>query len=155
MNAKEMRECTVKELKSICKEEGLTGYSKLTKDEVVAKLIANNRKKTRQSKASIAPASGSGTTPASKGPLKDMSCEMESHKTGSKVETMITVSCGANSGDFPVCGRSVAEVSDFLKDVLNVSSLANGVVNGVKAAGSYILSEGDTLEFVKPAGSKG
>jgi hypothetical protein len=33
--------------------------------------------------------------------------------------------------------------------------MADGLVNGDKAVSSYILKEGDTLEFVKPAGSKG
>jgi hypothetical protein len=153
MNAKELRSLTVKELKVECREDDLTGYSKLSKDELVKILVASNRKKTR---GVIKPSTGKGVqAPSTKGPLKDISFEVESHKTGSKIDSMITCSSGVNSGEFPVVGRSVAEVADFLKEILNVSSMADGLVNGDKAEASYILQEGDTLEFVKPAGSKG
>ena len=154
MNAKELRSLTVKELKEECRDQGLTGYSKLSKDALVKALVANNRKNARG--ATIKPVKGKGKqAPSTKGPLRDISFEVESHKTGSKIDSMITCSSGVNSGEFPVVGRSVAEVADFLKEILNVSSMADGLVNGDKAAASYILQEGDTLEFVKPAGSKG
>jgi hypothetical protein len=156
MNTKELRSLTVKELKEECRDEELTGYSKLSKDDLVKVLVANNRKKARGTSASVKPVKGKGKqAPSTKGPLKDISFEVESHKTGSKIDSMITCSSGVNSGEFPVVGRSVAEVADFLKEILNVSSMADGLVNGDKAESSYILQEGDTLEFVKPAGSKG
>jgi phage terminase large subunit-like protein len=76
-------------------------------------------------------------------------------KVGDKCTTAISVSCGANSGKFPVTGKSVAAVGEFLREVLNVDRLAEGLVNGKKVEGNYILQPGDTLEYLKPAGQKG
>jgi len=74
---------------------------------------------------------------------------------GQKTTTTIQVSCGASSGSFPVAGRSVKEVGDFLREVLNVDRLSTGLVNGKEVDGDSILKPGDTLEFLKPAGKKG
>jgi len=69
--------------------------------------------------------------------------------------TTIVVSCGASSGKFPVTGKTVQAVGDFLKEILNIDAAANAIVNGEEVQKSYTLAEGDTLEFVKRAGSKG
>lgn len=69
--------------------------------------------------------------------------------------TTIRVSCGANSERFPVVGRKVEEVSEILREILNVDRMAEGVVNGRVVDGSYVLTANDTLEFLKPAGRKG
>jgi len=74
---------------------------------------------------------------------------------GEKTTTTIQVTCGASSGAFPVQGRSVAEVGEFLREVLNVDKLSTGLVNGKEVAGDYELKLGDSLEFMKPAGRKG
>jgi hypothetical protein len=74
---------------------------------------------------------------------------------GQKTTTTIRVSCGASSGAFPVVGKTVAEVGEFLREVLNVDKLSTGLVNGKEVAGDYELRVGDNLEFMKPAGRKG
>ena len=74
---------------------------------------------------------------------------------GERTTTTIQVTCGASSGAFPVQGRSVAEVGEFLREVLNVDQLSTGLVNGKEVAGDYELKIGDSLEFMKPAGRKG
>ncbi len=74
---------------------------------------------------------------------------------GHKTSTTIQVSCGASSGRFPVVGRTLAEVGEFLREVLNVSKLSTGMVNGKEAEGSYVVADGDVIEFLKPAGKKG
>ena len=74
---------------------------------------------------------------------------------GSRATTTIHVSCGASSGNFPVAGKSVKEVGDFLREVLNVDRLSTGLVNGKEVDAEYVLNSGDNLEFLKPAGKKG
>ena len=76
-------------------------------------------------------------------------------RKGDKTTTTIRVSCGASSGAFDVAGKSVGAVADFLREVLNIDSLASGIVNGEHVNDNYILKSGDNLEFLKPAGSKG
>ena len=67
----------------------------------------------------------------------------------------IIVSCGASSGKFPVVGKTIQAVGDFLKEILNIDASANAIVNGEEVSKTYTLNEGDTLEFIKRAGSKG
>ena len=74
---------------------------------------------------------------------------------GFKTSTTLQVSCGASSGNFPVAGRSVKEVGEFLREVLNVDRLSTGLVNGKEVGAEYVLKPGDTLEYLKPAGKKG
>ena len=74
---------------------------------------------------------------------------------GNKTTTTIHVSCGASSGDFPVVGRSIYEVSEFLREVLNVTRMSIGLVNGKEVDHNYIIQSHDNLEFLKPAGQKG
>jgi len=49
----------------------------------------------------------------------------------------------------------VGSVAEFLREVLNVDRMSQGVVNGKQVEDSYRLKEGDNLEFLKPAGRKG
>jgi len=74
---------------------------------------------------------------------------------GQKTSTTIRVTCGASSGAFPVEGKSVGEVGEFLREVLNVDKLSTGLVNGKEVLGDYVLKSGDSLEFMKPSGRKG
>ena len=71
------------------------------------------------------------------------------------MDTTIQVSCGASSGAFPVEGKNVREVGEFLREVLNVDKLSTGLVNGKEVQGDYVLKSGDNLEFMKPSGRKG
>ena len=78
-----------------------------------------------------------------------------SAKKGDKATSTIEVSCGANQGQYPVCGKSIGQVKEILKEVLNVPRMSDGLINGKVKDDSYSLKEGDTLEFMKPSGEKG
>jgi len=159
----ELEERTAKDLKRLCVDElGLVGMSKKPKDEVVSAILNN---------FAMAP-KGEGDAPATIAPLKGPSTSnakeitgiefaarsimtKPSARKGDKTTTTIHVSCGASSGNFPVAGKTVKEVGDFLREVLNVDELSTGIVNGNAVDADYKLKEGDNLEYLKPAGKKG
>jgi hypothetical protein len=145
---------TAKEIKRMCAHElGISGMSKKPKDVVIAEVL-------RQQGA--AP-TGATITPQTSNEGKITGMEWGARSVlskpnapvGSKTTTTIHVSCGASSGNFPVVGKSVKEVGDFLREVLNVDQLSTGLVNGKSVDSSYVLKAGDNLEFLKPAGKKG
>ena len=146
---------TSKELKSMALHYlGLGGLSKKVKDDVVDAVIAFQD---GGKKAGVAPKKAA----KSSGPIKGLNFSGQSVLTkpdarfGGKTTTTIHVSCGASSGQFPVAGKSVREVGEFLREVLNVDRISTGLVNGKEADAGYILKSGDRLEFLKPAGRKG
>ena len=63
--------------------------------------------------------------------------------------------CGASGGNFPLIGKTIAEAQAFLSQTLNVASNFRALVNGREVQSTYMLTEGDSLEFVQPSGSKG
>jgi len=153
---------TVAELRRICIDEKIVGMSKKRKDIIIDAILAKKGGK------SVAPC----TTTKSKGtsmgkPVGDpnnvssATFEIESKLTsphkqfGNRTTTTVRVSCGASSSNFPVTGKSVGAVKEFLREVLNIDKMADGLVNGERVDGTHILSEGDSLEFLKPAGRKG
>ncbi len=149
----ELNGMTSKALKRMCIDElGIVGVSKLWKDEVIQKILKTNGPK--KAKATI-------TKPTTKTPLKGIDFSGHSVITkpgagfGKKTSTTIQVSCGASSGAFPVADRTVKEVGEFLREVLNVDQLSTGLVNGQEVSADYKLKPGDALEFLKPAGKKG
>lgn len=97
----------------------------------------------------------------SNNPIKALSFNLNSIMTkpnanfGNKNITTIHVSCGASSGEFPVAGRTVFEISEFLREALNVSRMSIGLVNGKEVKDDYIVQSGDNVEYLKPAGQKG
>jgi len=54
-----------------------------------------------------------------------------------------------------IAGKSVSEVRQSLKEPLNIDPRALALVNGRDVAASYVLKQGDQLEFVRLAGEKG
>ncbi len=144
---------TAVELKRMCVDElGLPGLTKKPKDVVIAAILDTFGSTTATiAKPKTAKAAAmSGVAFQAQSTLTKPSAPF-----GSKTSTAIQVSCGASSGNFPVAGRSVKEVGDFLREVLNVDRLSTGLVNGKEAQADYILKPGDTLEYLKPAGKKG
>jgi|GEM_PF-1179045 len=148
----QLERMTVRELKEMCAYDlNMPGYSKKTKDVVIDAILEKFGKKTESSKASV----------KTSGPMTGMEFQAQSILTkpdapfGSKTTTTIHVSCGASSGNFPVVGRTVGQVADFLREVLNVDKLSTGLVNGQEVSSNYVLKSGDSLEFLKPAGRKG
>lgn len=148
-NKAELEAMTSKDLKRLCIDElGIAGVSKQPKDVVIAAIMKEYGTK-------------SGATVAKSGPVTGVEFNAQSTLTkpsapfGSRTTTTIHVSCGASSGNFPVAGKSVKDVGDFLREVLNVDRLSTGLVNGKEVDAGYILKNGDNLEFLKPAGKKG
>ncbi len=146
-----------KELKPMAVAMGLTGYSKKTKDVVISAILETQGrapKKAKPTPASIAPAAAMKAINAIEFCATSVLTK-PSAKKGDKCSTTIRVSSGASSGNFPVAGRSVAEVAEFLREVLNIEKMSPGLVNGKDVEGTYTLKDGDELEFLKPAGLKG
>lgn len=152
-NREQLEGMTARELKEMCAYElDMPGYSKKTKDVVIDAILAKYG--TKAAKASVAPVKASG-------PMTGVEFNAQSVLTkpdapfGSKTTTTIHVSCGASSGNFPVAGRTVGQVGEFLREVLNVDKLSTGLVNGKDVSPDYVLKNGDSLEFLKPSGRKG
>ncbi len=139
---------TVKELRQLVVKLEITGKTKLPKSMIIDAIMGDG-------------GGGGGASVAKDGPLQGIEGAFQSSMTkpdaqfGGKMTTTVQVSCGASSGRFPVTGRTVSEVGEFLREVLNVDKLSTGLVNGKEIAGNYVLKEGDVLEFMKPAGKKG
>jgi hypothetical protein len=142
-----------KELKSMCVYElQIPGMTKKTKPVVIDAILAKCGAGTPKTEVA---------TPVETKAISGVEFSAQSTMTkpsapfGHKTTTTIQVSCGASSGAFPVADRSVKEVGEFLREVLNVDRLSTGLVNGKEVGADYILKSGDTLEFLKPAGKKG
>jgi hypothetical protein len=144
---------TAVELKRMCVDElGIPGMTKKPKAVVINAIMEKFGTRTV--------ASG-GTISKDGGKMTGMEWQARSvmtkpgAPTGAKTTTTIHVSCGASAGNFPVAGRKVSEVGEFLREVLNVDRLSTGLVNGHEVDAGYVLKPGDNLEFLKPAGKKG
>lgn len=72
-------------------------------------------------------------------------------------KTMAKIICGANElDDARWDGKTIDQVREELKTVLNIPEGASVLLNGDEARQTNVaLREGDTLEFVKAAGEKG
>ncbi len=138
-------EKTNDELREICRQRNITGMSKQRKEVLVDALLETQQEGNTNGGKDIRGVAGEFTSVLTKPEARQ----------GDKTTTTIRVSSGATSNMFPVVGRSVGQVMDFMREVLNVSKLSSAVVNGNEVDGSYILKAGDSLEFLKPAGSKG
>jgi hypothetical protein len=67
----------------------------------------------------------------------------------------VKISYGVHTLEAGIVGQSVVEVRQALKEALNIDPRALALVNGRDVASSYVLKEGDQLEFVRLAGEKG
>ncbi|MHA1802243.1 MAG: hypothetical protein ACTSWJ_10945 [Candidatus Heimdallarchaeaceae archaeon] len=136
----------VKDLRAMVIDSGLTGISKKRKDVLIDSLVALGEPDDNvNDSGEMAGIEFNATSIMTKPDAKD----------GDKTTTTIHVSCGASSGNFPVVGKTVKEVGDFLREVLNVDRMSTGLVNGKQVDPDYVLAEDDNLEYLKPAGRKG
>ncbi len=148
---------TVRDLRQLVVKLGIVGYTKKPKAVIVDAIMS----KYGVAGGASAAAAIAKDAPAKPAPIAGISANFQSSITNSslkkrdRLSTTVQVSCGASTGAFPVLGRSVAEVGEFLREVLNVDKLSTGLVNGKEVAGDYKLKAGDNLEFLKPAGKKG
>jgi hypothetical protein len=67
----------------------------------------------------------------------------------------VKVSYGVHNLEAAIAGKSVSEVRQALREPLNIDPRALALVNGRDVAASYVLKQGDQLEFVRLAGEKG
>jgi hypothetical protein len=144
---------TVKDLRTLVVKLGIPGFTKKPKATIIDAIME---------KHGVAGGGGGAASIAPKSsPLAGIEGSFQSSITkpgapfGSRATTTVQISCGASSGRFPVVGKTVAEVGELLREVLNVSKLSTGLLNGKEVAGDTLLKEGDVLEFLKPAGKKG
>jgi len=154
-----LEEMTVKELRRLCVDTlAIPGMTKKRKDIVIDAILKGvgggspKKAQAAPSKTSIKPVSG---------PIKEMDFSGHSimnkpyESFGKKTTITIQVTCGASTAAFPVEGKSVSEVAEFLREVLNVDKLSTGLINGKEVRGDYVLKAGDSLEYMKPSGRKG
>jgi len=147
---------TVRDLRQLVVKLGIPGQTKKPKGVIIDAILA----KYGEAGGSTASITNDGPSRVA-GPMSGISAQFQSSVTKpglpkrDRLSTTIQVSCGASSGAFPVVGRQVAEVGEFLREVLNVDKLSTGLVNGKEVSGDYTLKAGDNLEFLKPAGKKG
>ncbi len=139
---------SVKELRQLVVKLGITGKTKLPKASIIDAIMGKGGGASVA--ASVAPKAIEGI----EGTFQSALTRPDS-PFGFKTSTTVQISCGASSGRFPVVGRTLAEVGEFLREVLNVSKLSTGLVNGKEQDGSYVVADGDVVEFLKPAGKKG
>ena len=72
------------------------------------------------------------------------------------VAANVRVVHGVNEQSFPnLEGRTVGFVKKNLRDVFNIPSDAEALVNGQQVGDDFVLEGGNSLEFVKEAGVKG
>lgn len=145
---------TVTELREMCTRYGITGMSKRRKEDIIEAI--EDYYDDADEAVDSAPVVG-----VSSSSIVSMNAHLSSYKNpdskneDDKYVTNLTVSCGAASGNFPVVGKTVGAVAEFLREVLNIDRLSVGVVNGEEVDDSYVLSTNDTLEFLKAGGRKG
>jgi len=143
---------TVKELRQLVVKLGIPGFTKKPKAVIINAIM---------DKYGVSTASISKDMPTAPSPISRIEAKLQSSitkpelKKRDRLSTTIQVSCGASTGNFPVVGRKVGEVGEFLREVLNVDTLSSAMVNGRRVENDYILKVGDSLEYLKPAGQKG
>lgn len=156
--AAELNERTRAELREMCGVRNIHTNTKTTKEVLVSKLIESMKS---DNKAST-PCSSPCSEPAPKDPtsnndpISNIKSKVDSYVTPSNTfKSFVRVSCGAASDNFQVVGKTVTQVAIFLREALNIDEKAQPIVNGEPVNPTYILKEGDTVEYVKLAGKKG
>lgn len=126
---------TVAELQQICNDRGMTGLDRQPKN-ILVELLLNDY-----------------AAEVLRGVTGQVTIEKDDDGA---VTTTIKISCGGSQDAFPVVGRTVSEVNDFLKEALNIPDDPMIVVNGQQITDtSYVLQAGDELDFVQKADGKG
>jgi sulfur carrier protein ThiS len=67
----------------------------------------------------------------------------------------VHVRCGVYELTLDAQPRTVGELRQHYGDALSIAPTAVAVVNGQLVPDSYVITAGDALEFVRPAGRKG
>jgi len=147
---------TVIELRELCKKYGISGASKARKDDILEAIQEfygdlDNEGSCEEScsKTKTAEVSDGGKVPYINATVSSFLKEDDTY------QTMISVSCGASSSNYPVVGKTVSFVKATYREILNIETDSKAVVNGDEVKDSYVLKSSDQLEFVRRAGEKG
>lgn len=137
------------ELRAICDNLDIHVNSKSTKtfmiDEILDKEHDEPDKNTSTEEG-----------PEYPGGIDSISSIVHAHKSSrNDLNLLVSVSCGASSGNFPVVGKTVSEVSETLKSILNISTSGEPIVNGSPVGLEYKVKLGDIVEFVTVTSRKG
>lgn len=152
----ELWNLTVPELYDLCKEYGIPGMRKARKATMIDAIMNyyasnsndNNNDNNNQTETEVENEEA--------GVLNGVRATVNAIRNeDDTVSAMVRVSCGANRDTFPVVGKTIRDVITLLTPILNIPAGAEAYVNGESESYSYVLEEGDTLEFIRPAGSKG
>jgi hypothetical protein len=149
MSIAELEEKTVAELRELCKKYGIVGMSKARKDDIIDE-ISNFYDNYENFEDSL------NITNEEPSKLPYINANLHSFlDVNDTYKTLISVSCGAASSNYPVVGKTVGYVKATYREILNIEIDSKAVTNGNEVSDSYILKSGDTLEFVRQAGVKG
>lgn len=140
---KELESFSLAMLRSICRSYGITGVSKTKKSDIISLLeveteLENDVDNTQDNNK-----------------IPYLNTHLYSYLDKGFYQSLVSVSCGASSSNYPVVGKSVGFVKALYDEILNIDPNAKSVVNGEESYDSYILKSGDVLEFVRVAGTKG
>ena len=146
---------TVAELRNICRDSGIPGMSKKRKDVIINAILDSESNSGSVASATIAKAPKINNTVTGIHGAFQTNITNPSAGKGKRLTTIVKVSAGASTGDFDLAGKTVGAVAEFLKEVLNISAVSKGIVNGEEVKDSHVLEGGESLEFIQPAGTKG
>ncbi|GIU69012.1 MAG: hypothetical protein KatS3mg002_0248 [Candidatus Woesearchaeota archaeon] len=150
----ELWSLTVPELYDLCKSYGIPGMRKARKSTMINAIM--NYYESNSNDASDINNNHNQSEEEEDSMLNGVRATVNAIRNeDNTVSAMVRVSCGANRDTFPVVGKTIRDVITLLTPILNIPAGAEAYVNGQSESYSYILKEGDTLEFIRPAGSKG
>lgn len=67
----------------------------------------------------------------------------------------VQVTSGANDGNFPLEGNTVAQLRQKLGAALNIAADASATINGIRATDTSIAYDGDEVVFARATAEKG
>jgi hypothetical protein len=145
---------TVIELRELCKKYGIIGVSKARKDDILEAI--DEFYGTLDCDDDSCSCAKPAAVVSDGGKVPYINATVSSFLTADDTyQTMISVSCGASSSNYPVVGKTVSFVKATYREILNIETDSKAVVNGEEVKDSYVLKSSDQLEFVRRAGEKG
>ena len=150
----QLQEKTVVELREMCRKFGIPGMSKERKDTIIDSILEFYQ----DQEVSVEPEEEDSyySEPESEEKVPYVNAHVHSYlDKNEKYQSLITVSCGAASGNYPLVNKSVGFVKATYREILNIDDTSNAIINGVEKSESYVLKSGDTVEFIRKAGTKG
>lgn len=131
-------------LENIAREIGCTNYAHKRRSFIIDKILARQEELMSQTPTELN--------------FDGIGFEMSviSDNLGAKdEEAEVLISCGASEDKFKVVGQPISKIINFLKNVLNIPTNSKILVDDVPVGKDYVVKPGDSIEFVKPSGSKG